>query len=88
MTAEVATLLVPTHHQIKIQARSGGMRVTAIWQVLMPVAGDIERVQVAASRKHDFEDMTISFAKATTGSLGTVLARLKQMPWVSTAELS
>ncbi|MEZ2311885.1 hypothetical protein AB6809_35355 [Paraburkholderia sp. RCC_158] len=87
MTPEIAGLLKATGHQITVRARSGGMRVAAVWQVLMPVAGDIERVRIATSSERGFEDMTISFAGTFSGSLNTVLRQFEKMTWVATAEL-
>ncbi|CAD6524678.1 hypothetical protein [Paraburkholderia metrosideri] len=63
------------------------MRVAAVWQVLMPVARDIERVRIVTSREHGFEAMTISFAEAFAGSLNAVLRQFEKVTWVATAEL-
>jgi len=63
------------------------MRVAAVWQVLMPIARDVERVRIVTSSERGFDDMTISFAKMFSGSLNTVLRQLKKMTWVATAEL-
>lgn len=63
------------------------MRVAAVWQVLMPVARDIERVRIVTSSERGFEDMTISFAETFSGSLNTVLSQFEKMTWVATAEL-
>jgi len=87
MTREIARELTATGHQIRVRTRSGGMRVTAVWQVLMPVACDVERVRIVANRERGFEDMTISFAETFSGSLNTVLRQFEKMAWVGTAEL-
>jgi hypothetical protein len=87
MTPEIAGLLTATSHQITVRARSGGMRVAAVWQVLMPVARDIERVRIATNSERGFEDMTISFAETFSGSLNAVLRQFEKMTWVATAEL-
>jgi hypothetical protein len=63
------------------------MRVAAIWQVLMPVAREIERVRIVTSSESGFEDMTISFAGTFAGSLDAVLRQFEKMTWVATAEL-
>ena len=87
MTPEIAGLLKATGHQITVRTRSGGMRVAAVWQVLMPVARDIERVQIVANCERGFEDMTISFSGTSSGSLNTFLMQFEKMTWVVTAEL-
>jgi hypothetical protein len=87
MTPEIAGLLTATSHQITVRTRSGGMRVAAVWQVLMPVARDIERVRIATNSERGFEDMTISFAETFSGSLNAVLRQFEKMTWVATAEL-
>jgi len=86
MTPEIAGLKA-TGHQITVRTRSGSMRVAAVWQALMPVARDIERVRIVTSSEGGFEDMTISFAETFSGSLNTVLRQFKKMTWVATAEL-
>ncbi|CAD6516597.1 hypothetical protein LMG28727_01352 [Paraburkholderia kirstenboschensis] len=63
------------------------MRVAAVWQVLMPVAHDVERVQIVTRSERGFEDMTISFTKTFAGSLNDVLREFEKMPWVATVEL-
>jgi hypothetical protein len=87
MTPEIAGLLTATGHQITVRTRSGGMRVAAVWQVLMPVACDVERVRIVTNSERGFEDMTISFAETFSGSLNTVLRQFEKMTWVTTAEL-
>jgi hypothetical protein len=87
MTPEIAGLLTGTRHQITVRTRSGGMRVAAVWQVLMPVARDVERVQIVTGSERGFEDMTISFAETFSGSLNAVLRQFEKMAWVATAEL-
>ncbi|MEZ0601967.1 hypothetical protein ACAX43_07410 [Paraburkholderia sp. IW21] len=63
------------------------MRVAAVWQVLMPVALDVERVWIATNSDRGFEDMTISFAETFRGSLSAVLTQFEKMTWVANAEL-
>ncbi|WP_341318457.1 hypothetical protein WN982_25810 [Paraburkholderia sp. IMGN_8] len=79
MTHEIAGLLT--------QRPSDHGSYAAVWQVLMPVARDIERVQIVTNRERGFEDMTISFAETFTGSLNTVLRQFEKMAWVATAGL-
>ena len=87
MTPENARLLTGTSHQITVRTRSGGMRVAAVWQVLMPVARDIERVQIVANCERGFEDITIWFTETFSGSPNAVLRQFEKMTWVVTAEL-
>lgn len=87
MTPEIAGLLMATGQQITVRTRSGGLRVAAVWQVLMPVAHDIERVRIVTSSEDGFEAMTISFAERFSGSLNVILGKFKKMTWVATAEL-
>jgi len=84
---EIAGLLMATGRQITVCMRSGGMRVAAVWQVLMPVARDIERVRIVTNSERGFEDMTISFADSFSGSLNTILRKFEKMTCVATAEL-
>lgn len=87
MTPEIAGLLTATGHQITVRTSSGGMRVAAIWQVLMPVARDIECVRIVTNSERGFEDMTISFSETIPGSLNAVLRQFEKMTWVATAQL-
>lgn len=63
------------------------MRVAAVWQVLMPVAREVDRVQIATDRKRGAEVATISFAETFSGSLNTLLRQFEKMTWVAAAEL-
>jgi hypothetical protein len=87
MSPEIASLATGTGHQITVRTRSGGMLVAAVWQVLTPVAHDVERVQIAARSERGFEDMTASFTETFAGSLNDVLREFEKMPWVATVEL-
>jgi hypothetical protein len=87
MTPEITGPLKATGHQITVRTSSGRMRVAAVWQVLMPVAHEIERVRIEANCDRGFEGMTISFAETFSGSLNTVLRQFQKMTWVATAEL-
>ncbi|KXU85466.1 hypothetical protein CI15_20045 [Paraburkholderia monticola] len=88
MTAEIAGRSEVTGHQITVRTKRGGMRVAAVWQVLMPVAHAIEHVRITSNRKRDVEDMTIAFAERFSGSLQIILGQFKTMTWVAAAELS
>lgn len=87
MTPEIAGLLKATGRQITVRTRSGGIRVAAVWQVLMPLARDIERVQIVTNMERGFEVVTIWFTETFSGSLDTVLRQFERMTWVATAEL-
>ena len=86
MTPEIAGLKA-TGHQITVRTRSGSMRVAAVWQALMPVARDIERVQIVTNSERGFEDITIWFTETFSGSPNAVLRQFEKMTWVATAEL-
>jgi len=87
MTQKIVGILTATDHQITVCTSSAGVRVAAVWQVLMPVARDIERVRIVTNSERGFEDMTISFAETFSGSLNAVLRQFEKMTWVATAEL-
>jgi hypothetical protein len=63
------------------------MRVAAVWQVLMPVAREVEDVRIVTNSERGFEDMTISFAETFSGSLNAVLRQFEKMAWVARADL-
>ncbi|WP_233858694.1 hypothetical protein [Paraburkholderia sp. HD33-4] len=87
MTPESTGQSKATGQQITVRTKRGGMRVAAVWQVLMPVADAIEDVRITSNRKCDVEDMTIAFADRFSGSLHTVLKQFETMSWVAAAEL-
>ncbi|RZF28521.1 hypothetical protein EVC45_16835 [Paraburkholderia sp. UYCP14C] len=87
MTPENTGQSKATGQQITVRTRRGGLRVAAVWQVLMPVADAVEDVRITSNRKGDVEDMTIAFADRLTGSLHTVLKQFETMSWVAAAEL-
>lgn len=79
MTTEIAGLLTATGRQITVHTTSGGMRIAAVWQVLMPIAREIEHVRIATSSERGFEDVTISFAETLSGPLNPLLRQFEKM---------
>lgn len=87
MTPELAAALTDGSHNIMVRTKSGGLRVAAVWQVLMPVAREVEHVRFMTGSEPGFEAMTISFSPTFTESLTLLLGQLEKMTWVIAAEL-
>lgn len=87
MTPEIAVALTDRSHNIRVRTKSGGLRVAAVWQVLMPVAREVERVRFMTGGEPGFEAVTISFSNTFSGSLTLLLGRFEEMTWVVAAEL-
>ncbi|WP_168787400.1 hypothetical protein [Paraburkholderia aromaticivorans] len=73
--------------ELTVRAEIYGMRVAAVWQVVMSIARDIENIRIATDQRHGYEQVTLSFARASFESLEAIADRLRQMPWVANTTL-
>ena len=74
--------------QLHIRAEIHHMRVAAVWQVLMPFAGEIRNVKITTGRARHHADFTVSFGCVPLASLHTLADRLRVMTWVTGASVT
>lgn len=74
-------------HRLVVRAALHGMRIAAIWQVLMPISRNVEKVDVTTPPGGGFEEVTIALAQAQRELVDAMIARFRSMPWVTSATL-
>ncbi|MGF6837785.1 hypothetical protein QF001_001652 [Paraburkholderia youngii] len=83
MTAHDQEALAVGQRQLNVRAEIHNMRVAALWQVLMPIAGEIRHVKISTGQARDHADFTVSFGAIPLAALHTIAARLGEMTWVT-----
>lgn len=74
-------------HRLVVRAALHGMRIAAIWQVLLPFSRNVETVNVTTLPGSGFEEVTIALAQAPSEWVDAAIARFRSMPWVTSATL-
>ncbi len=74
-------------HRLVVRAALHGMRIAAIWQVLLPFSRNVERVDVTTPPGGGFEEVTIALAQAQREWVDSMIARFQGMHWVTSAML-
>lgn len=74
-------------HRLVVRAALHGMRMAAIWQVLLPFSRNVEKVDVTTLPGSGGEEVTIALAQAQRELVDAMIARFRSMPWVTSATL-
>ncbi|WNC92505.1 hypothetical protein RI103_30050 [Paraburkholderia sp. FT54] len=74
-------------HRLVVRAALHGMRIAAIWQVLLPFSRNVEKVDVTTLPGSGFEEVTIALAQAQRELVDAMVARFRSMSWVTSATL-
>ena len=82
-TTQIPVRFPDSRRELTIRAKTHGMRVAAVWQVLMSIAGDIENIRFATDQSQGYEEITISFSRTSFESLQVMVDRLEKMSWVA-----
>jgi hypothetical protein len=82
-TTQIPERLPDSRRELTVRAKIHGMRVAAVWQVLMSIAGDIENIRFATDQSQGYEEITISFSRTSFESLKVMVDRLEKMSWVA-----
>jgi len=88
MTAHLQKTLAVGQRELNVRAEINDMRVAALWQVLMPIAGEIRSVKISTAQTRDFADFTISFGCMPFAALCAIVDRLGSMTWVTSAKVT
>jgi hypothetical protein len=73
---------------ITVRAAAGQLRIIPVWQALGQHAARAKRIRVHCSRKHDFEEMTVTFESVPPAALTDIARRLGAQSWVVAASLA
>ena len=74
-------------HRLVVRARVHGIRIAAIWQVLLPFANNVENVNITTSPDSGFEEVVIALVQTRRELLDTIVARFNSMSWVTSTKL-
>ncbi|MEZ0605689.1 hypothetical protein ACAX43_26500 [Paraburkholderia sp. IW21] len=84
----------PDEHQadatavnLTIRTAAGRLRIIPVWQALGAHAVQARRTRVHCSRRHNFDEMTVTFESVPVEELAEIATRLNAQPWVVTASL-
>ena len=72
---------------LTVRAAAGQLRVIAIWRALGQHAAQAKRTNVHCSRKHGFEELTVTFEAVSPAELVAIAWRLRAQSWVVAASL-
>lgn len=76
-----------SHHRLIVRAGARGMRIAAIWQVLLPFSPNVEKVNITSVPDDGFEQATIALRQTPRESLDLIVTRFNDMPWVTSTTL-
>lgn len=74
-------------HRLVVRAPVHGLRIAAIWQVLLPFYRNVENVDITTSPDGDFEEVAIALVQTRRESLDSIVARFDNMSWVTSTQL-
>ncbi|HEY4296871.1 MAG TPA: hypothetical protein VGM85_10405 [Paraburkholderia sp.] len=74
-------------HRLVVRADGQGLRIAAIWQVLLPFYRNVENVDIARSADGGFEEATIALVQTQRELLDSIVARFNGMSWVTSTKL-
>ncbi|TCG03850.1 hypothetical protein BZM27_45265 [Paraburkholderia steynii] len=72
---------------LTVRAAAGQLRILPVWQALGPHAAQARRTRVHCSRKHNVDEMTVTFESVSTSDLREVTWRLNAQSWVVATSL-
>jgi hypothetical protein len=87
MTSQYEHPAKATPSSLTVRAAAGQLRIIPVWQALGRHAPQAKRTQVHQNRKHDFDEMTITFESVSPAELTDIARRLSAQPWVIAASL-
>ena len=76
-----------TPSSVTVRTAAGQLRIIPVWQALGQHAAQAKRTRVHCSRKHDFDEMTVTFESVSPAELTDIARRLRAQPWVIAASL-
>lgn len=74
-------------HRLVVRARVEGLRIAAIWQVLLPFSCNVEHVDIKTFPDRGFEEVEIALVQARGELLDSIVTRFNSMSWVVSTRL-
>jgi len=76
MTSQDQASIRTAPSSLTVRAAAGQLRIIPIWQALGQHAAHAKRIRVHCSRKHDFDEMTVTFESVSPAALADISRRL------------
>ncbi|MGF6759028.1 hypothetical protein [Paraburkholderia sp. GAS334] len=72
---------------ITVRAAAGQLKIIPVWQALGQHASQARRTRVHCHRKHQFDEMTVTFESISRADVLDIARRVSALPWVVAATL-
>jgi len=82
MSARYSTSVQTSRYRLTVRAKTGDLRIVAVWKVLGCEARHADHVRIRIDRRHHFEEMSVTFAAVPPDALIDMVGRLVKLPWV------
>jgi hypothetical protein len=69
-------------HRLIVRAHVEGIRIAAVWQVLLPFSRNVEHVGIKTFPERGFEEVEIALVQTGRDLLDSIVARFNGMSWV------
>jgi hypothetical protein len=73
--------------RLVVRAHFQGIRIAAIWQVLLPFSRNVEHVDIKTFPERGFEEVEIALVQTRREWLDAIVARFNSMSWVMSTRL-
>jgi hypothetical protein len=85
--SQLPAIRVADRHRLVVRAKVQGMRIAAIWQVLLPFSRNVEQVDIKTFPDSGFEEVEIALIQTRRELLESIVARFDNMSWVMSTRL-
>ena len=84
---ELPSMHSANDHRLIVRAHVKGLRIAAIWQVLLPFSRNVQKVSIVTLPQDGFEQVTIALHPTPREALDSIVTRFNDMPWVTSTIL-
>jgi hypothetical protein len=85
--AELPSMHSANNHRLIVRAHVKGLRIAAVWQVLLPFSRNVQKVSIATLPHDGFDQVTIALRPTPREALDSIVTRFNDMPWVTSTVL-
>ena len=85
--AELPSMHSANNHRLIVRAHVKGLRIAAVWQVLLPFSRNVQKVSIATLAQDGFDQVTIALRPTPREALDSIVTRFNDMPWVTSTTL-
>lgn len=84
---ELPSMHSANDHRLIVRAHVKELRIAAIWQVLLPLSPNVQKVSIVTLPHDGLEQVTIALRPTTREALDSIVTRFNDMPWVTSTIL-